>query len=199
MKKGRSFTYLGLEFTGLRKLASDQSDTIFKTVNSIGISNYSDRASSSISVFYSYNKFYAAAKHAGAYDFDVFMCCGAEVVPCINELFAINKEQSLVFKSGIDKLLKKGKVGQEKIEKEFKLFKDVKVITWKRQYHKIVAASKEDAVEKLKLLKPLDYEVSEEYLSDFEEHINVGDVESGPTEEIIDPVSEQVIYSAHGK
>jgi hypothetical protein len=190
MKKGKSFTYLGLVFTGLRNLASGQAEAIFKTVHSIGISNYSDRASSSISVFYSYNKFYAAAKQAGAYDFDVFMCCGAQVVPCTNELFAIDKEQALLFKSGCAKLLKTGKVGQEKIEKEFSLFKDVKVITWKRQRHKIKANSEQEAVQKLSLLDPLDYEGREEYLKEFEEYTSLGDVEHGPVMEILDTDSE---------
>jgi hypothetical protein len=188
MKKGKSFTYLGLVFSGHRNLETKEADAIFRTLHSIGISNYSNRATSSISVLYNHDDFYAAAKKAGAHNFDIYRCCGAYVVAGTNELFAINKEQALVFKSGYTKLLNSGK-----IEKEYNFFKDVKVVTWKRQYHKIVATSKEDAVEKIKILKPLDYEGREEYLSDFEEHINVGDVESGPTVEIIDPVSEQVI------
>ena len=186
MKKSKSFTYLGLVFTGLRNLASGQADAIFKTVHSIGISNYSDRASSSISVFYSYDKFYSAAKQAGAYDFDVFMCCGAQVVPCINELFAIDKEQALLFKSGFAQLLNTGNVVKENIEQqEFKLFKDIKVVAWKRQVHIISAISRKEAIDKLVAMNPYDYDGEEVFLDDFSvEYASNGDSITMPTVEI---------------
>lgn len=89
------FEYLGFTLKPVKMLTEKERDDIFKTVNSIGVSNYTEMPlSSHRSMEYSYDAFYAAAKAADA-NAEVFLFDDKGlVVPGQNELFAINKEEA---------------------------------------------------------------------------------------------------------
>jgi len=90
------FEIYGHTFTAGRVIEQEERDRILHSVTSIGISNYDGGK-------YNYNEFYLAAQSAGIYEYDIFIMDGkGEVIPCGNELFAINKEEA-------DKILPKKK------------------------------------------------------------------------------------------
>lgn len=93
--KDAAFTYLGFTLTPVKLIGQKERDLIFRTCSSIGISNYKDIDSKNYrSGDYNYEQFYQAARQADAAA-DVFILNERGlVVPCANELFAINKEEA---------------------------------------------------------------------------------------------------------
>lgn len=183
----RTFEYLGLRFSEHRTITQAERDRIFHKCHSIGISNY-ERFNNSISSEYRYDAFYAAS---GGSKYDVFLCCGAEVVPGSNELFAIDSQQAKLFA----KQFKLEYPRHESNKRNFTLYKDVKVISWARQKHEVSAFNLEEAEHIVSGTDPLDYNGEETMLQDFTEVARVGEVITGPTTEILDETETNILNS----